>query len=190
MAKKKNKRKKRKNEKVRSETKEDKEERQKKVLKNLEIERKKLKQQSIIFTIGLIVFIPLTICSWIFSSDGDLLALILLGAFGTLINLISINICNNDLSKNLDRTEKAKKDVDLYVESVLNDIEVMLREIERTQAKIKAKEQMKHPQCPNCGSNKTERILSLKYSEECVWMGPAIDKNGKKYQCFNCKFKW
>lgn len=49
---------------------------------------------------------------------------------------------------------------------------------------------IKHPKCPNCGSNNTQRISTANRATSIAMTGLASSKIGKQYECKKCKHKW
>lgn len=53
-----------------------------------------------------------------------------------------------------------------------------------------AKDRLKHPTCPLCGSNNTVKIGTLNRGLSVAFTGLASSKIGKQYECKECHHKW
>lgn len=97
------------------------------------------------------------------------------------------------LISGISQKNTAKNDLEIAKRSIIeyeNNISERIQEaIKQNQAYVE-KQALKHPTCPLCGSNNTERISTLSKAISVGTIGLASSKIGKQYQCKNCKHKW
>lgn len=135
-----------------------------------------------IMSIGLIIFLALSVLAWNTSSS----FLLVIGFLGVFVCIMIICMSISGISKFQQELEKVKTNYDAY-EKEQERLKV-IREAER-KANIRV-EAAKHPQCPMCGSLQTRRISTANRAVSVYTVGLASDKIGKQYECLKCKHKW
>lgn len=78
--------------------------------------------------------------------------------------------------------EFAMRDPDGYRRRIL--------EAKRTIANAEAQKWLNRPKCPNCGSDKINKISTTSRVVSVATVGLASNKIGKQYKCSNCKHMW
>ena len=165
---------------------EDKKKTQKETVCRLEERIKECSKEIRISAIVFIVSLPLTILSFCLSSHGDLVLMIVVFGIATFVSGVFLfsginekNECESDL-------RIAKRDLDLYEKN----LQARLKAIAASGEQYRAKNEAKHPKCPQCGSRNTQRISTINRTISVATVGLASSKIGKQYECKNCKHKW
>ncbi|MFI3326204.1 MAG: hypothetical protein R3Y35_08515 [Clostridia bacterium] len=162
---------------------------EKKYKKDTELQRKKeniekleetikrksssIKKWSIILIILLVIIIVL----FFFNTYGSFWGLIIYTGIGVVISIVF-------LLSNIFAKESALDDLE-YIKIDFNKYEI--KKEQKTQAladyynQLLIKEDIKHPKCPVCGSNNTERISNFNRSVSVATFGFASSKIGKQY---------
>ena len=68
--------------------------------------------------------------------------------------------------------------------------EQRIEEAKKALISLAKQQELKHPQCPQCGSKNTQRISTMNRATSVAVVGLASSKIGKQYECKNCKHKW
>ena len=160
-----------------------------KVLKDLENQRKKLKEDTwhILIVVGFI---------WLIYFATEALFFAIIGVLALFVVLYAVLV---DLPKN------ARKMKEIENQEQLDAIEAEIEKEKKVQAELdkkcaeiddrakaykEAQHAYDHPECPMCKSHNTRRISTANRAASVALVGLASDKIGKQYECFNCKHKW
>lgn len=147
----------------------------------IQLESKQMRKHGIIFSISLVVFL---VCLCV--DPGGLLYFEIISGIAGFLSLVMLLSAKSDKEEALNDLELAKKSIDQYERNLEKRQE---KAVEQLQVLAKNYE-AKHPTCPQCGSNHTERISTIGRAASIATLGLASSKIGKQYQCKNCKHKW
>ena len=165
---------------------EDKKKIQKETVSSLEEQIKEcskdIRNSAIVFAISL----PLTIISFCLSTHGDLGVVIAICGLAAILSGIMLFCSVNNKNECESDLRMAKRDLDLYEKN----LQARLKAIAASGEQYRAKNEAKHPKCPQCGGRNTQRISTINRTISVATVGLASSKIGKQYECKNCKHKW
>ena len=143
-------------------------------------------KENTLLSIFLLIITIILFVIYSFTSNGLVLTGSLFALFFTGVAIYSLYSDYSSREKAKEELELAKKNYDKYKSQ--KDRE---REAARIQSAIdNAKQAVKHPKCPNCGSTNTVRITTVNRMASVAAVGIASGKIGKQFECKNCKYKW
>ena len=161
-------------------------ERQKETIERLNNQIEKSSKEIRNAVIGLAISIPLFILFCYINNHGDTGVLIVICGFAIFISGVFFISSIHERNTAVTDLELVKQNMEKY-EKNLNERLERIAAVSRAQ---QIKNATKHPKCPMCGSNNTQRISTINRSTSVLLVGLASSKIGKQYECKNCKHKW